>query len=246
MDLSLLPHLSEDALRDEARRRGLNPSGKSRDALIEAIRASEPGAVGKAKALFGRVARLAKAAIESRSPSQPPPPPTPMRASQPAAPPEPIATLTMAKVLLTQGHLERAHTILQDLDTKDPEVVAALHEATERLNHQRLESLARGLAERDAPFVAIARDGDLSGLVWHVDDEALARGQALLGEDGQLTLRVVSVVAHPDHRVESVRADHPVARKGHQRLDSNAARVVVSVGLAANQRFVSLAHAAQQ
>ncbi|MFK7987059.1 MAG: hypothetical protein AB8I08_13630 [Sandaracinaceae bacterium] len=242
MDVSLLPHLSEEAVRDEARRRGLDTDGKSRDALIEAIRASEAGAVGKVKGLFGRVARLAKAAIESRAPSQPPPP---MRASQPAAPPEPIATLTMAKVLLTQGHLERAHTILQDLDANDPEVVAALREATERRRQSRLESLAHGLSEREAPFVAIARDGDLSGLVWNVDDDALARGQALLGKDGQLTLRVVSVVAHPDHHVESIRADQPVGRRGHQPLESSAERVVVSVGLAADQRFVSLAHAAR-
>ncbi|HJL14805.1 MAG TPA: hypothetical protein RMH99_04065, partial [Sandaracinaceae bacterium LLY-WYZ-13_1] len=40
MDLSLLPHLSDDALRAEAARRGLEVAGLERDGIIAAIRAS--------------------------------------------------------------------------------------------------------------------------------------------------------------------------------------------------------------
>ena len=273
VDLTLLPHLSEDALRAEAERRGLPTEGFDRDALIAAIRRAEEteapaprpararaeappttdrsrreireeGAVGKARALFGRVVGIAKAAIEGRvTPSSPPP--SALEADEPE---EPIATKTMAMVLIDQGHLDRARTILEELAAEgdDPEVREALAEVNRRRASEVLRPRAEALhAERPGTFVSIVRDDGIVGVVWRVDDEARRRGQALVEADGALTLRVVRVRARADRSVESLRDDHGIEDAGWLALEgAEDARLVVSVGLAAEDRFASVSHAA--
>ncbi|HEY8428645.1 MAG TPA: hypothetical protein VIL20_09735, partial [Sandaracinaceae bacterium] len=84
MDLTLLPHLSERALREEAARRGIPTEGLDRAALVDAIRAhearaatepppapapagrTERGPLGAARAILGRVMDLARSALERR------------------------------------------------------------------------------------------------------------------------------------------------------------------------------------
>ena len=67
MDLKLLPHLSDEALAAQARERGVDPTGRGREALIEAIRAAAPAP---------------RAHPEPRAEPEPPPPP-----AAPMAPP---------------------------------------------------------------------------------------------------------------------------------------------------------------
>lgn len=275
MDLSLLPHLSDEALRAEAEKRGIAFDGLDRGALIEAIRAAEATAVtapppardvvgptwppkadphgatepppakraiGTARALFGRVVSMAKSALDRREET---PAPAPTRDD---APREPIATRTMAELLIQQGHLERARGILSELAARrdaDPAVAELRAAVDAKLTERELRRVATTRSGSGA-FVEIVRAATGRGVVWRVDDPALDRGRALLGVPGALTLRVVEVVAHPDGGVESRRADHgPIEREGTWRLDTAPnAKLVVSVGVADAERFVSVLHAA--
>lgn len=262
MDLSLLPHLSERALRDEAERRGVAAEGLDRAQLMEAIRAHEAraitvppahvpaayapteppraagGPLGAARAILGRVIGLARGALEPRS--EPPPPP--------AEPAEPIRTRSLARLLEEQGHLERAIAILRDLerDDDDPELRAWRARLERETSESALRARARALLAREGSFVEILGDAGARAVVWRVDEAGLARARALLGASGALTLRVVRVLSHPDRSVESRQEDRrPLEASGWALLDVGpSAKVVASVGVAAAERFVSVAHAA--
>jgi len=306
VDLSLLPHLSDSALREEAARRGIDAAGLDREALIAAIRGAaraEPreaapggsrrrtdrgGAVsgeglrraaglagdasavagprapvdplaatvppappeaepparafGAARALLGRVVSMARTALDRREEA-------PRAAAAPPSSSEPIATRTMAELLIRQGHLERARSILRELaaDGGDAEVAALLADVEGRLADDALRDLAESrLRIAKEPFVALLDVPHGRGLVWRLDEADLGRGRALLGANGVLTLRVVQIVAHPDHSVESRREDRrPLEPAGWTRLDApEGARLVASVGLSEGERFVSVLHTA--
>lgn len=272
MDLSLLPHLSDGALREEAARRGIDTAGLDREALIGAIRdadaravpepatvdplaatvppepprdADRPGrAFGAARALLGRVVSMARTALDRGEPREEAP-------EAPAAdrPPEPIATRTMAELLIRQGHLERAAAILRELcrGGGDEELAALRADVEGRLADDALRRTATArLRGPGGPFVEILDVPHGRGVAWRVDEASLARGRALLGAPGELTLRVVRVISHPDHTVESRREDRrPLEPSGWARLESVPnARLVVSFGLADGERFVSVLHTA--
>lgn len=260
MDLSLLPHLSERALREEAERRGIAYEGLEREALVTAIRAHEArlmtippehhpaayaptvppegeggarGALSTARSLLGRVVGLARSALEKRS--EPPPV---------SAEDEPIRTRSLARLLEDQGHLERALSIVRELAAEAP----SDEELARWAGHLERRIAERALRDRSAAApvgVEIVAAAGVRGAVWSVDEAGLTRARALLGEHGELTLRVVRVVAHDDHRVESRQEDRrPLAPRGWALLDAPPrARLVVSVGLADGPRFVSIAHA---
>lgn len=262
MDLSLLPHLSERALRDEAERRGIAAEGLDRAQLIDAIRAHEAramtvppahvpaayapteppraagGALGAARAILGRVLGLARTALEPRS--EPPRPPS--------EPPEPIRTRSMVRLLEEQGHLERAIGILRELEQSedDPELSAWRARLERGLAESALRGRAGALLAREGSFVEILREAGARAVVWRVDDAGLARARALLGASGALTLRVVRVLSHPDRSVESRQEDRrPLEASGWALLDvAPSAKIVASVGVAEAERFVSVAHAA--
>lgn len=298
MDLSLLPHLSDAALREEATRRGLDPDGLDRGALIAAIQDAEasaganrtsgargaPGGGGPSGATSGGVARLSRVAGPFRrggvdalaatvpSPSSRSQPGSglgaartllgrvvsmartalPRRSSTPPAPapeeihsPEPIATRTMAELLIEQGHFERAAAILRKLATTgDRAIGALLTEVENRLADDALR--ARATARLEAPggsFVELLGVEHGRGVVWRSDEASLSRGRALLGAPGQLTLRVVQVVARDDLSVSTRWEDHPVQPSGWRRIDAPAtARLVVSLGLSEGAQFVSIRH----
>lgn len=257
MDLTLLPHLSERALREEAARRGIPTEGLDRAALVDAIRAhearaatepppapapagrTERGPLGAARAILGRVMDLARSALERRS--EPPPPP-------PSAPDEPIKTRSMARVLEEQGHLARALAIVRELAQRDadPELAEWRARLERKLALEELRERAHALLERRGAFVEVLAAEGARAVVWCVDDAGLARARALLGEDGALTLRIICVVAHPDYSVETRQEDRrPLEPTGYAILDAEpGAKVVASVGLAAGERFVSAAHGA--
>lgn len=241
MDLKLLTHLSEEALRMEARRRGISVVGKSRDAIVDAIREDarpkpvNRGMLGAARALLGRVVRKVLvrddpvAAVAER------------RTPEPAVAREPIPTRTMAELLIDQGHLERAIGILRGLG--DDDARARLRAVESRLIRERLQKVAGAHTDRG---VAIYAERDSRAVGWAIDELGIRRARALLGTDGELTLRIVTVEADAAHAVSSRRVDRsPIERRGSQLLDAGpAARLVISVGLCSGDRFVSIAHAA--
>ena len=269
MDLSLLPHLSERALREEAERRGITFEGLEREALVTAIRAHEsklmtvppahhpvayaptvppvpsgddpPSAFSAARSLLGRVVGMARSALDRGAPRS-------TRRSEPppdelaGAPDEPIRTRSLARLLEEQGHLERALAMVREL--------AAEHAGDEELARWAGQ-LQRRIAEkilRERPArigVEIVRAAGVPGVTWKIDEAGLGRARALLGAPGELTLRVVRIVVGPNHSVESRQEDRrPLEPSGWALLDAPAkARLVVSVGLADGARFVSIAHA---
>jgi hypothetical protein len=109
-----------------------------------------------------------------------------------------------------------------------------------------LRDRARARLDRGGSFVEVLAEGAMRAIAWRIDDAGLARARALLGADGALTLRVVRVLAHPDHSVESRQEDRrPLEASGYAIIEGAArAKIVASVGLAQGERFVSVAHAA--
>jgi hypothetical protein len=261
MDLTLLPHLSERALREEAERRGITFEGLARDALVTAIRAHEsqvmtvppahhpvayaptvppappvddpPSALSSARSLLGKVVGMARSALDRRS--EPPP-------AEAAGPDEPIRTRSLARLLEDQGHLERALSMVRELaaESAGDEELARWAGHLER---RVAESVLRARSPRLGVEIVVA--AGLRGVLWKIDDAGLGRARALLGGQGELTLRVVRILRGADHSVESRQEDRrPLEPSGWALLDAPPkARLVVSVGLAEGARFVSIAHA---
>lgn len=159
------------------------------------------------------------------------------------APPkdEPIPTRAMAELYIEQGHLERAAAILRALDGSDAGTRLSEVEAM-----QARERLMRALAEgRGEPGVTLARDGAHCAIAWVLDEAGVARARALVA-DGELTLRVVRVSASVSGQVERAQTDHTIRElRGAEVVEATpGARLIVSVGLRAGERFASIAHAA--
>ncbi|HJL18735.1 MAG TPA: hypothetical protein RMH99_23940, partial [Sandaracinaceae bacterium LLY-WYZ-13_1] len=194
----------------------------------------------------------ARGALSGPEPTAPAPQTPAPDTHAPPASDEPIPTRTMAELLVRQGHLARGHAILRELARRTPDddaTAALLTDVAARLTDETLRQRGSARLKRAGPpFVELVRTETGRGVVWRLDEAALARGRSLLGatDATTLTVRVVSIEAKPDHGVESRRADHPAeAASGWRRVDAPpTARVVVSVGLAADERFVSILHAA--
>ncbi|MCB9595906.1 MAG: hypothetical protein H6719_24515 [Sandaracinaceae bacterium] len=152
-------------------------------------------------------------------------------------PDEPIPTRAMAELYIDQGHLDRAAAILAGLDT--PAAAERLSEVRAMQARERLRAAVETHAE---PGVTLARDGAYCAIAWVVDEPGCARAAALLG-GGELTLRVVSVRA-VDGAVERTTSDRPAGSpRGVEVVEiAPEARLVVSVGLARDGGFVSIAH----
>ena len=150
---------------------------------------------------------------------------------------EPIRTKTMAELLVQQGHLERAAAIYAELEGEE-----------ERLSEIQGLLFRRALEHRAATFegdgLGIARDDGHTALAWRIGEPGLRRAQGLLGEGGRLALRTVLVGREGAH-VRREEADQDLAAaEGALTLEvAPEVRVIVSVGLLHDARFVSIAHA---
>jgi hypothetical protein len=224
MDLSLLPHLSERALRQEAERRGVDVDGLDRAEMVAAIRAHE------ARALTRPPAALA------------PDTPSDADASDPA-PDVPIRTRAMARLLEQQGHAAGALAIVVELRAAQPDD-PELSSWEERLRAaQAQRSFEAATLELGVRWVDTEPH---RGVAWRIDEGGLERARAVLGAVGRLALRVVRVVSHADGTIESrVEDRRPAEARGFARIDAPpGARLVVAIGVAEGDRFVSIAHTA--
>jgi hypothetical protein len=278
MDLSLLDHLSDRALREEAERRGLSVEGMERGEIVRAIRAHEgsamtvppgygpeahgdtlpparakteiKGPVGAARAILDRVVSIARNAIPPRKSE--PPASAPRKSDPPPVPgeDEPIRTRSMARVLEEQGHYDRALAIVRDLAHARPhdvELTSWLEALEHRIADTALRELARArLAKDEDAFIEITAQGTLRGVAWRLDERGIDRARALLRGRGTPTLRVVTIIAHPDHSVETRQEDRlPIETSGYATLEvPKNAKLVVSIGLSESGRYASIAHAA--
>lgn len=220
MELALLRHLSDSALRDKARERGLAVEGLERDALIEALRA--------------------ELALRPDAP----PPSAPI--AEDAMLEEPIRTRTMAELLLAQGQLERALRILRELgagSSRDPSLVALLErvedDAAGRASSRESKAILRA---NEGLVLRVIGERPRCAVVWRADDGACARSAALVGE-GACALRIVRVRACPDHSVETSTEEHEVAREGFERVTlEHGTHAVVALGTRGPRGFASMIH----
>lgn len=171
---------------------------------------------------------------------------------------EPIRTHSMARLLAAQGHTARALAIYDELIAKEPTHAVLLEEAAR---------LRRGLPTSEGPSALpipsershelpkssddhVSGTEDASGTLhvrWSTTESGRARAAALLAEPAELSLRVVLVKPDDERVVQSVVTEHgPIDAHGEwsATLDPTAVGqpCIVSVGMRAGERFVSIAH----
>jgi len=96
-----------------------------------------------------------------------------------------------------------------------------------------------------ATHLELQRSGGELSLFWQISAQATQRANSLLGEPGELVLRVVSVRPHPTQVVQSEVSEHgPIAHSGAWKLvlPSNDAHCVGSIGMRHGERFISIVH----
>jgi hypothetical protein len=231
-----------------ARRLGVGGAdGLSKPQLIRAI--ERQGDSGSKPGLLRRVLSFA------RSLTSPPPAPPPRRAPEPPqgaepAAEEPIQTRTLARLLSSQGHHQRALTIYEALVAATPgdPSLAAERDACARRAREA------GPAKKPEPpelvpsgpdeVVSVAVDPSSVLVSWEVSERGVARAERLLGGAGELTARLVLVVADPAAVVRTETRERRVERMGEWLVAGlpEGARTTASVGLKAGEAFVSIAH----
>jgi hypothetical protein len=169
---------------------------------------------------------------------------------------EPIRTRTMARLLSAQGHRERALAIYEELLAQNSADATLQGEAEAVRRGETLEEPALP----DPPYPPerwpTPQAGDrleCSGmpaegltLRWQVTAAGERRACAVLGSDGELTLRVVSIQPDPERIVRSEITEHgPVAAAGEWQAPGMpaGARCFAAVGMRSGSRFVAIVHA---
>jgi len=102
-----------------------------------------------------------------------------------------------------------------------------------------------GSPKDSATHLELKRAGGELSLSWQISSHATECAHKLLGEPGQLVLRVVSVRPHPTQVVQSEVSEHgPISHSGAWKLvlPSNDAHCVGSIGVRHGERFVSIVH----
>lgn len=210
-----------------------------------------------------------RASTPPAAPSSPPvaaaPTPSPAPAPTPTAEPaseaatqspmsaepastEPIRTRTMARLLAEQGHPARARAIYDELlasDPKDDELRAERDTLTSTAPRTPA-SAPDGTFEFDA-ISTVGIDATSALVAWEITEAGVERARGVLGDDGELTLRVVTIAADAQQIVRARSTDHaPVQRTGHQVATDLPphATCFAAIGMRAGERFVAIAHAA--
>lgn len=169
---------------------------------------------------------------------------------------EPIRTVSMARLLAAQGHRERALAIYEELIAQNSEE-ASLHDEAEALRHgepARVKPLSAPPEAGSEP--EFPDDGDrlwcegqpAQGLRlrWALSELGQQRARAVLGSDGELAIRVVSIAFDPIRVVRSEITEHgPIDASGEWTAPAltDSARCFAAVGLREGQRFVAVVHA---
>jgi len=224
--------------------------GKARDLLRDAVE------VGLSRVLAA--ATQAGPAEDDTPPSHREPAvapaPTPVEQAEAAQTEEPIATVTLAKVFLSQGHAGRAREIVDSILRREPDHRAALELRAEL---ETREERARSVPPPPPPpppeedfvdeCVALVVDDTAVHVAWDVHASTLARARrAFRDAEPALVLRVLvfepSVqgpkVASHDVPIEELSGDH------FARELPPFSVVRAAIGLVAGERFVPIAHTA--
>jgi hypothetical protein len=95
------------------------------------------------------------------------------------------------------------------------------------------------------PFgLHLEREETYSAVRWHIESAKIARAQRLLEGKGVLTLSLVTLISDDEARVTRATENIPIETRSERRFLANEPneRRLVSVGLAHEARFVSIAH----
>jgi hypothetical protein len=184
-----------------------------------------------------------------------PPRPSPSEPSTRTFVEEPIRTRSMARLLASQGHQERALAIYEELLAQNSEDLSLRAET---------EALRRGevTPEPHLSSPAPRADGELPDggdrlwcegdaqaglrLRWQLTESGQRRARAVLGHDGELAIRVVTIKPDAAAVVRSEITEHgPVASRGEWVTPGPMAssRCFAAVGLRDGNRFVAVVHA---
>lgn len=217
------------------------------------------GALGAARALLGKVVhKVVDAAFGAGSLAAPPTKPPATEPSSPKSQ-EPIPTRTMAGLLLAQGHRDRALAIYDHLIEADPDDASLRSEAEalrrephavdpkspKSANSVDGPDSPKGPKSADAPVVAVAAGKNRLFLSWQLSTGALDRARRVLGEEGELRVRVMVTAPNPDEIVGTRTVEHGgIAEVGDWVMSAPpGALCTAAVGVAKGERFVSAAHA---
>lgn len=168
---------------------------------------------------------------------------------------EPIRTRSMARVLLTQGHRDRALSILESIVRDDPNDPAARDDLERLRADVPLDAELSRLPEpTELPTLPTTGDsvtlqpqtGRALRLSWETTDAGIARAQAVLGAAGELALRLVAITPDPTRVVRSEITERgPVETQGDWTAPAvePGARCFAAIGVRSGGRFVAIAHA---
>ncbi|MBN1652711.1 MAG: tetratricopeptide repeat protein [Deltaproteobacteria bacterium] len=169
----------------------------------------------------------------------------------------PARSRFMARVLASQGHRDLALSIYEELIEHNPEERDLREEAAEVRNGQLVcDQFVRlsdhlpadsgvGLFDDEKQITLLdSSEGELR-LSWTVTPEGRLRAESVLGQPGELVIRVFEVLTDSDAIVRTRVIEHgPVPNNGSwtaTELEVESRRSV-AVGVRAEQRFASIAH----
>ena len=190
----------------------------------------------------------------------PPPPAFPARApSTTTFVEEPIRPVSMARLLAAQGHRERSLAIYEELIAQNSEDASLRNEAQalRRGEPAELPPLSyppEPLAHDDAHVLPDGGDrlwceGEPTQglrLRWALSEHGQQRARAVLGREGELAIRLVSIAFDPIRVVRSEITEHgPIDASGEWTAPAliDSARCFAAVGLRHGERFVAVVHA---
>jgi hypothetical protein len=159
----------------------------------------------------------------------------------------------MARLLASQGHTERSLMIYEELlarNSTDAELaceVEALRKG-EPPEPGLVLPAPGGLPQVSLPNAADRIDcrasaGEGLCLSWKVTPEGMARARAVLGQPGELAVRLVIIAPDAERVVRTDITEHgPVHEDGEWLAPRSEGRCFAAVGLRAEDRFVSITH----
>lgn len=168
---------------------------------------------------------------------------------------EPIRTRSMARVLLSQGHRDRALAILESIVRDNPGDLSARDDLERLRTDLPLDAeLARLPEPRALPTLPETGDtielralpGRTLHISWHTTEAGQARAQAVLGTEGELAVRVVAITPDPTRVVRSEITERGPVERVHEwtapAIEAGS-RCFAAIGMRAGGRFVAIAHA---
>lgn len=158
-------------------------------------------------------------------------------------PEEPIQTRTMARLLASQGHRERALKIYDRLLARHPE--------DDSLRDERQEFAEVGILSEDAQYatdhVDVARTHATSLFIrWELTQNGVRRAAAVCKGEPEIVVRVVTHEVDENAQIRRDVRDFSADGKVGERLVAEIgedAVCVVAVGVGRGSHFVSIAHA---